>query len=457
MDDKISRRSLIGGSAAALGAGWAVSGVHAESVSRARKKQIGANDKIVIGLIGAGGMGQANTNEASSKPEVEVAAICDVDEAHLTEPVKRAAQKYGRAPKTFKDFRRLLEMKDLDAVIIGTPDHWHALPAIYACEAGKDVYCEKPISHNIVEGQAMVAAARKFKRVVQVGTWQRSTQHFLDAVEYVRSGRLGKISVCRAWTLGNAGQGRAPAESPPATVDYDFWVGPAKYEPFQKNRFHNSFRWYYNYAGGLVGDWGVHMIDTVLLGMSAGIDLRMPEVVQSVGGKIVSGPEDDRTTPDTLMTVFQFNKPDGTPDFVANWEHHVGNPGLDGGGHHGAEFIGEKGRLMVDRGGWTIWDKETQPVPKIRTGPRVTDGDGLSAHMRDWLDCIKSRGTPRSDIASMYQTTAVCHLANIAYLTGERLVWNKSRDTITNSRKARECLAYQRDYRKPWRLPIHRA
>jgi predicted dehydrogenase len=456
MEEKISRRTLIGGSAV-FGAGWLASGVHAESLTPARKKKVQANDKIVIGLIGAGGMGQHNTNVASTKPEIQVGAICDVDDAHLAEPVKRSTQKYGRAPKTFKDFRQLLEMKDIDAVIIGTPDHWHALPCIYACEAGKDVYCEKPISHNIVEGQAMVGAARKFKRIVQVGTWQRSQQHFLDAVDYVRSGRLGKISVCRAWTVGHGGQGKESAQSPPSTVDYDFWVGPAKYEPYQKNRFHGSFRWFYNYAGGLVGDWGVHMIDTVLLGMSRGIDLRMPDSVQSVGGKIVCGPEDDRTTPDTLITTFQFNKPDGTPDFVANWEHHVGNPGLDGGGHHGAEFIGERGRVMVDRGGWNIWDKDGKPLEKIASSTRVTDGNDLSAHMRDWIECIKSRGVPRSDIASMYQTTTVCHLANVAYLTGERIAWSKEKDTIIGSRKARECLAYQRSYRKPWKLPLHRA
>src|SRR5205809_3661005 len=219
MNDPITRRELIErSSAAALGAGILASGVHAESGSN-RKRKVSPNEKVVIGLIGAGGMGQHNTNEASKKPEIEVGAICDVDEAHLVDPVKRAEQQFGRRPKTFKDFRQLLEMKDIDAVIIGTPDHWHALPCIYACEAGKDVYCEKPISHNIVEGQAMVAAARKFKRVVQVGTWQRSTQHFVDATDYVRSGRLGKISVCRAWTLGHAGQGKKSPTSPPASVD----------------------------------------------------------------------------------------------------------------------------------------------------------------------------------------------------------------------------------------------
>src|SRR6185503_15303647 len=233
MDDRISRRKLIGESAAAIGAGWIASGVHAESITPSRKKRVSANDKVIIGLIGAGGMGQHNTNVASEKPEVEVAAICDVDEAHLPDPVKRAQQKFGRAPKTFKDFRQLLEMKDIDAVIIGTPDHWHALPTIAACEAGKDVYCEKPISHDIVEGQAMVAAAKKFKRIVQVGTWQRSTDAFVNAIEYVRSGQLGKISLCRAWTLGNANVGKGPSQTPPAAIDYDFWVGPAAFEPFK--------------------------------------------------------------------------------------------------------------------------------------------------------------------------------------------------------------------------------
>lgn len=457
MPEKFSRRELIRqGSRAALGVGlgmastgWSESGVRAETTAAPQNRPIAQNEKIVLGLIGSGGMGRANLYALMDKPEVQVAALCDVDEAHLPEAVRRVEKRYGRAPQVFKDFRKLLEMKEIDGVIIGTPDHWHALPHIYACEAEKDVYVEKPISHNIVEGIAMVNAARKFKRVVQVGTWQRSVQHFVDAIDYVRSGKLGKISMCRAWTLGHAGQGRGQAQSPPATLDYDFWVGPAAYEPYQSNRCHGAFRWFFNYAAGLTGDWGVHMIDIVLLGMSKDNDLVMPARVHSVGGKIVCGPDDDRTTPDTQLAIYQFNNPDGTPDWVLHWEVRVGGPGLDGGGHHGAEFLGQKGRLLVDRGGWSVWTPDNKPLEKVPSSTRVND------HWQNWLDCIKSREQPRSDIASMHQTTVVCHLANAAYLSGEDLLWDNAKQTIPNSRKARETLPFRREYRKPWKLPMH--
>lgn len=458
MKEAISRRELIReGSKLAAGVGiglaatgWVESGVHAETTASARPRAVQASDKVVLGLIGAGGMGCANMYNLMGKPDVEVAAICDVDSSHLGEPAKRVEEKYGRAPRLVKDYRKLLEMKDVDAVIVGTPDHWHALPTIHACEVGKDVYCEKPISHNIVEGVAMVNAARKFGRVVQVGTWQRSTQHYVDAVDYVRSGKLGKISLCRAWTLGHAGQGKGHAEAPPASLDYDLWVGPAAFEPYQSNRCHGSFRWFFNYAAGLTGDWGVHMIDIVLLAMSPGTDLVMPSRVSSVGGKIVCGADDDRTTPDTQQAVYRFDKPDGTPDWVMQWEVRVGGPGIDGGGHHGSEFIGQNGRLLVDRGGWSVWTPDNKPLEKT-SSPAVDD------HWRNWLDCVKTREQPRSHLASMFQTTAACHLANIAYLSGETVEWDNEARAVRGSRKALEALPNRRRYRRPWTLPMHRA
>jgi predicted dehydrogenase len=189
-------------------------------------------------------------------------------------------------------------------------DHWHALPMIAACMNGKDVFCEKPISHNIMEGRQMVDFATHYKRIVQVGTWQRSQQQFLDAVTYVRSGKLGKINVCRAWKIQApkaAVLGKVAPSEPPKDVDYDLWVGPAAMVPYQSNRLHYNHRWYYNFAGGMVGDWGVHMMDIVLLGMSKSDNLVQPSKVTSLGGKFYVGPEDDRTTPDTLMTLYNFD------------------------------------------------------------------------------------------------------------------------------------------------------
>lgn len=452
----ITRRQLLGHATAGLtGTGWVAAGVHAERISPARKKPVSPNEKVVIGLIGAGGMGTANMMNLMGKAEVQVAAICDVDSSHLTGPVSEVQKKYGKAPKTFKDFRKLLEMKEIDGVIIGTPDHWHALPMITACEAGKDVYCEKPISHDIIEGQAMVAAAKKFKRVVQIGTWQRSVDAFINAIDYVRSGKLGKISMCRAWTLGNSNVGKGPSQTPPTSLDYDFWVGPAAFEPYKPWRCHQQFRWYYNFAAGLTGDWGVHMIDIALLGMAKDQNLPMPASIHSVGGKIICDPDDDRTTPDTQQTIYQFNKPDGRPDWILQWEVRVNNgdnaQGLDNGPGHGTEFIGQNGRLMVWRNDWHIYSPSGEQLPRDVQRREITD------HWQNWLDCIKTREKTRSSIESMYQTTTVCHLANVAYLTGERIAWDNAKQTIAAPHSALNCIAYRREYRKPWTLPMHRA
>jgi predicted dehydrogenase len=345
-------------------------------------------------------------------------------------------------------------MKDVDGVIISTPDHWHALPTILACQAGKDVFCEKPISHNIAEGRTMVAAARKHNRVIQVNTWQRSTQNFVDAIDYVRSGKLGKISVCRAWKIQEperAVLGNEQPTTPPAELDYDFWVGPAAFEPYQKNRCHWVFRWYFNYASGMTGDWGVHMMDIALLGMSKDNNLVMPRKISSYGGKLYSGPKDDRTTPDTQIAIYEF------PDFLLQWEVHVGGQspgqGLDGGRDHGTLFIGENGRLLVDRGGWSIFDKDGKPVEKPASRRPVGSAGGPNNHQTNWLECLKTREQPRSDIASMHQTTTVCHLANLAYLHGGAIEWDAAKEVVKNDSKAMDLLVYQRPYRKPWELP----
>jgi predicted dehydrogenase len=295
-------------------------------------------------------------------------------------------------------------------VIVATPDHWHALPTIYACQAGKDVHCEKPISHNIVEGRAMVGAARRHNRIIQVNTWQRSTQHFLDAIEYVRSGKIGKVSVCRAWKVQDpkaATMGDKQPTAPPSELDYDLWVGPAEMIPYQDNRCHYNFRWYFNYAGGMTGDWGVHMIDMVLLGMSRNNNIVMPRRVSSFGGKHYTGPGDDRTTPDTQIAIMEF--PGGQPNssqavpptgWLLQWEVHVGSQaagtGLDGGRDHGSEFIGSEGRVLADRSGWSIFDKDGKPVEKPATQRPALDG--MSRHAEEWLECVRGRRQPSSDI-----------------------------------------------------------
>ena len=444
---KISRRDFLGKTgrgAATVGLGFAgasalnVLPVHAEPTGT--RKRVAQNDKITLGLIGCGGMGPSNMYTLMKKPEVEIAALCDVDESHLPAHVTNVEKQYGRRPDTYKDFRQLLARKDINAVIIGTPDHWHALPLILACEAGKDAYCEKPISHDITEARAMAAAVKHFNRIVQVGTWQRSTPEFVSAVAYVRSGALGPITTVRAWKTDEAQPGHAEPAPPPAGLDYDFWLGPAAYMPYAPNHVHNRWRWFLNFGTGMSGDWGVHMMDIGLLGMSQDTDLVMPIEVSTYGGKLAF-PNDDRTAPDTVLSIMKFHN----PAFVLHWEtgrDHVNRP------DHGTEFVAADGRsVMVWRGGWIVRDREGKELPK-EEAPATSD------HWQNWLDCLKSRQQPRSNLASMAQTTIVCHLANVAYLAGESVRWSKERNDIVGS-AGKNTQSYYREYRKPWKLPLY--
>jgi predicted dehydrogenase len=234
--------------------------------------------------------------------------------------------------------------------------------------------------------------------------------------------------------------GNQQPKDPPKELDYDLWLGPAAWEPYRENHSHFQWRWYWNFAAGMTGDWGVHMLDIALLGMSKDDNLVMPTSVSAYGGKLIA-PNDDRTTPDTQVAIYQF------PGFVLQWETHNGNYGMDGGGDHGTEFLGTEGRLLVDRGGWQVWDKDGKPVDKPASSRKVGD------HMADFLDAMRTRKMTRADIASLHQTTTVCHLANLAFQAGHTLEWDPQKEVVTNDRRAMDLLPYRRPYRKPWSLP----
>src|SRR5688572_6973295 len=281
--NRISRRKFLKKSSMATALGPLVFTSGSPFTRSLRGAEPGANDKVRLGLIGCGGMGRGDLETFFLNPEVDCAVICDVDDAMIAKGLEVCRARRGSKPDTVKDFRRLLERKDVDVVLIATPDHWHALPSIMACQAGKDVYVEKPLSICIAEGRAMVEAARKHDRVVQMGTQQRSAPHYTEAVEFVKSGQLGKVRLVRAWAyLDWKGELPPVADSePPSTVDYDLWLGPARKRPFNKHRFHFSFRWYWDYSGGLMTDWGAHMIDIANWGMG----IKAPNSAVSVGGK----------------------------------------------------------------------------------------------------------------------------------------------------------------------------
>lgn len=449
----ISRRQLLGAAGkttaalAVLGTtagAWNILPVHAEPVSRRRR--VGANDKITLGLIGCGGMGTQNLKELMKEDDVNVAGLCDVDESHFANDTKMVSAKYGKDATLYRDYRKLLENKDIDAVIIGTPDHWHALNMIHAVEAGKDAYCEKPIAHDIVEAKTMAAAAKHHSKIVQVGTWQRSTPEFVSAVEYIRSGKLGKVVTARAWKTDQKNTtGHHQTTPVPAELDYDMWVGPAPFTPYVKEHMHYNWRWFFNYGDGMTGDWGVHMMDIALLAMSKDTDLVMPTEVAGMGG-VLSTLEDDRQWPDTQTAIMKF----ANPDFIMNWQ--TGKRPLDQSGPsgEGTQFIASDGKtLTVWRGGWRVTDAAGEDVPRAFAAPTTN-------HWRNWLDCIKSREQPRSNIASMAQTTIVCHLVNAAYFAGEMIHWDKAKMDITG-KAGKNTLSYTRPYRKGYTLPSYKA
>src|SRR5882762_672777 len=277
--EQISRRAFVRTSAVVAG-GTALAGPFIRSL---RAGEPGANDKIRLGLIGCGGMGQGDLACFFLNPEVDCAVISDVDDARLAIGTAICEEKRGKKPDTVKDFRRVLDRKDVDVVLIATPDHWHALPTVLACQAGKDVYVEKPLAKTIDEGRAMLEASRRHNRVVQMGSQWRSCKHIIEAAELIRSGKLGKVSLVRGWAyldwLPSIGK---PADcAPPSTADYDLWLGPAPKRAFNPNRFHFNFRWFWDYAGGLMTDWGVHLINMMLMGMGN----EAPKSVFSSGGK----------------------------------------------------------------------------------------------------------------------------------------------------------------------------
>lgn len=399
--------------------------------------------KIRIGAIGINGMGWSDLTALLKDPRAECVALCDVDQNVLT---KRAAElaKKSITVTTTGDYKKILENKDIDAVVIGTPDHWHCKIMIDALAAGKDVYVEKPVGNSIAECNEMIAAQQKYQKVVQVGQWQRSQKHFADAIAYVHSGKLGNIRLVKAWAY----QGWMKAiptvpDSPvPEGVDYHMWLGPAAKRPFNKNRFHFDFRWFWDYAGGLMTDWGVHMIDYALLGMKASA----PKSIVASGGKFAY-PDDASETPDTLTTIFEFE------GFNLQWEHATGIDDGPYGRNHGVAFIGNNGTLVLNRQGWEVIPGKDGDKIKIEAVPLQKSVDnGLQLHAKNFLDVIQSRKMEdlKAPIQAGAHVATVCQMGNIAYRTGKKIYWDAAKGRFTDT-EANKYLAaaYHNGYKMP--------
>jgi len=389
-------------------------------LAKANRKKTSPNDKIRVGLIGVRSQGYSDLASFLKNPEVECVALSDIDSNFLA---SRTAdiEKLGFAkPKLYPDYRKMLDSKDIDIVIVGTPDHWHCLQFVHSLEAGKHVYVEKPLGNSIEEINIMHKAAKKHGKMVQVGQWQRSQPHFVDAINYLKSGKLGRIRTCKAWSYVDwkGAVPKVPDSPVPAGVDYDMWLGPAPKRPFNMNRFHFTWRWYWEYGNGLMTDWGVHLIDYILYGMNKTI----PASVMAIGGKYAF-PEDDMVTPDTMTAVYDFK------DFTMIWEHTIGIGLGNWQRPHGMSYIGENGTLVLDRSGWEVVP-EKQKIEAIPVQKNV--GNGLDLHVKNFLDCIKSN-TPEKLNAGIdigRGVALVAQMGNIAFRTGEKVTWNDAKQSF---------------------------
>jgi predicted dehydrogenase len=456
---KLNRREFVASTSAALVAG--------ENASAASGQPVPANERLRGGFIGVGGMGQSNLRDFLRMDDVEVVAICDVWQGNLNRALKMAErQKTGKA-KPYSDFRKLLERKDIDFVVVSTPDHWHAIPAIMACESGKDVYVEKPLSHTIYEGRKMVEAARANQRVVQAGTQQRSGEHYQEAVKLIQNGGLGKISHVKAYNHGNEspfGMGSPPDTKPPKGLDWDFWLGPAPVAPFNPNRFLGTFRWFWDYSGGKLTDWGTHHIDIIHWAM----ETNAPKSVDMMGGKYVL--TDNRETPDTVEAVFDYGH------FLLTYSNRNCNSRDPVRWGYGIEFYGSEGSMFLDRDGYEVFpevqSRGESPPREFTLEQRESDrpswqrsrrqlkgrtqyltGEGSEqhiTHVRNFLDCVKSREEPASDVEIAHRSTSAPHLANISYKVGRRINWDAENEQVIGDAEANRLVT--KEYRAPWKI-----
>jgi predicted dehydrogenase len=439
--------------------------VASATTTASQSKVMGANDRVIVGLIGCGGRGRYVANLMREVPNVEFGAVCDVYDQNAAS----ARDWAGPSAHSYKDFRKLLERKDMDAVLIATPDHWHAIPTVLACQAGKDVYVEKPLAHNIREGRAMVEAARRHNRVVQTGTQQRSAPHYQEVGRIIRSGALGEVRYLRVWNFSNRyplGMGRQDNSAAPAGLDWDFYLGPAPWVPFNKNRFLASYRWFWDYAGGTITDFGTHRFDTIHQIMG----VEIPLSIAAAGNRYALN--DGGDMPDVLQVTYEY------PGFTLSYEacnlngHGLGGrtPGtayynaLDKEDRpNGEAFYGTNGALFSDRIGFEIYPElkpdpaqdlyaaQKRPPSGYRMERRqVTAKDATALHVENFIKCVKSRQKPAGDVGSGHRSTIVAHLGNIAYKTRQKLIWESTNEDFKDASEASKLLG--RQARKPWDL-----
>ncbi|QEC52470.1 putative dehydrogenase [Anseongella ginsenosidimutans] len=431
----VDRRSFI-----KMTSAIAAGGMMVPAFARGAGHLIAPSDRLNMALIGCRNMGWADLSGFLQHKEVRCLALCDIDKNVLASRAKELSELQGQKPDLYGDYRAVLDRKDIDAVIIGTPDHWHCLQFVDSCEAGKDIYVEKPISNSIAGCDAMVSAAEKYNTVIQVGQQQRSGKHWHEMIGYLRSGKLGNIGRVHIWANFNYAAIKSPVPDSgiPEGVDFNTWLGPAPGRTFNKQRFHGSWRMFWDYGGGLITDWGVHLLDMGLWGM----DIKaMPQKILSSGGNYLY-PEGAHETFDTLSVTYQF------PDFMLEWENNAGVETGPYGRNYGVLFRGTNGTLVADRNNWAVYPEKE----KIAELTVQADGRDHQNHIRNFLDHVKSRDR---NTACTIENGSLCaryaHFGNIgARIGGAALTYDPKKGKFDVS-AANKYL--QPEYRSPWKFP----
>lgn len=425
-------------SSAMIGASGFVSG----SSSRASSL---VNDRVTVCVMGVRGRGGSLLNTFAALPDVDIKYVCDLDEGVLNSRIGQVADKTGHRPTAIKDYRHALDDKSVDALVAGTPDHWHALPTIHACQAGKDVYVEKPDGHNILEGRTMVAAMKKYNRVVQMGTQARSGQLQASVMEYLAAGSIGKVRFAKAWESSRQGSIGHPKDGePPEGFDYNTWLGPAPKRPFNPRRFHSSWRWFFDYGTGDLGNDGVHRLDVARWALETAVRAqgetipRYPSAISAHGGKFYF--DDDQEWPDTMMVTYDY------PGYLLTYEMRVWNAYRLHDESEGAAVLGDQGYVVIGNSRWRAFDPKGKLV-KEQSGSYNDIG-----HAQNFIDCLRSRSKPAADLETVgHPSSLLCHLGNAAWRLGRTVTFDPETYSLGDAQA--DQMATRPVYRKPWELP----
>ncbi len=423
----VNRRTFL----ASAGAGAAALALHKPATASIFKQ----NDKLRVAVIGIHGRGGSHYNSFSKHKDTTVVTLCDVDSRQFAGPAKKVEEMTGKTPSLVADLRRVLDDKSIDVISIATPNHWHALATVWGCQAGKDVYVEKPVSHNFVEGRKMVEAAAKYKRIVQTGTQNRSSQGVTDAMEFLHSGKLGQIYMAKGLCYKPRGSIGTKADAPiPEGVDYNLWLGPAPERPFNPNRFHYEWHWNWDYGNGDLGNQGIHQMDVARWGINKH---DWPKQIQSSGGRF--GYKDDGETPNTQISTFRWDDCELIFEVRGLLTHD------EKGVKIGNLFYGTEGYMVVNGDNWqTFLGKNAEPGPK---------GSGGGDHFDNFVQAVLARDPKKlhAAIVEGHRSSALCHLGNIAYRTGKTLNFDGQAETFGKDEAANSMLT--REYRSPFAMP----